>query len=434
MKMNQAIRAVAVAGLFSIALLATGCGSGAGSPVKESLAATTDAAAPRAALDKAAASAEDDESYYTPFKKPDGSRFRIAIMQSGEYFSYADVLEGTLKGLMTIGWIREVPSLLPGFAGYAAYKDGKTVPNILAELAKNDYSDYLEFPEQAFFDLKWNDVNAKSHEYLRLTSPGSGVDLIIALGTQVSSILTKPASFDIPVIVDSISDPVGSGILASLGDSGKDYLTGAVDPDQDIRQVRLFYSVIKFKTLGILYEDSEIGRAYGAVDDILKVAKENGFSVTASTELLPDPENEDDEEAWAAAEARYVTALDALCPKVDAVYLAVQAGLSEYSLPDIVKVLNRHKKPSFVMEGKNFVRDGILLGESDSNLVAKGIFNGKKIVSIFKGRKPRELPQVYEHVPHIAINLGSASTLGYDVPIDIIASADEVFSSEGAKK
>jgi hypothetical protein len=162
MKMNQAIRAVAVAGLFSIALLATGCGSGAGSPVKESLAATTDAAAPRAALDKAAASAEDDESYYTPFKKPDGSRFRIAIMQSGEYFSYADVLEGTLKGLMTIGWIREVPSLLPGFAGYAAYKDGKTVPNILAELAKNDYSDYLEFPEQAFFDLKWNDVNAKS--------------------------------------------------------------------------------------------------------------------------------------------------------------------------------------------------------------------------------------------------------------------------------
>jgi hypothetical protein len=342
MKMNQAIRAVAVAGLFSIALLATGCGSGAGSPVKESLAATTDAAAPRAALDKAAASAEDDESYYTPFKKPDGSRFRIAIMQSGEYFSYADVLEGTLKGLMTIGWIREVPSLLPGFAGYAAYKDGKTVPNILAELAKNDYSDYLEFPEQAFFDLKWNDVNAKSREYLRLTSPGSGVDLIIALGTQVSSILTKPASFDIPVIVDSISDPVGSGILASLGDSGKDYLTGAVDPDQDIRQVRLFYSVIKFKTLGILYEDSEIGRAYGAVDDILKVAKENGFSVTASTELLPDPENEDDEEAWAAAEARYVTALDALCPKVDAVYLAVQAGLSEYSLPDIVKVLNRH--------------------------------------------------------------------------------------------
>ncbi len=250
----------------------------------------------------------------------------------------------------------------------------------------------------------------------------------------MSSILTKPASFDIPVIVDSISDPVGSGILASLGDSGKDYLTGAVDPDQDIRQVRLFYSVIKFKTLGILYEDSEIGRAYGAVDDILKVAKENGFSVTASTELLPDPENEDDEEAWAAAEARYVTALDALCPKVDAVYLAVQAGLSEYSLPDIVKVLNRHKKPSFVMEGKNFVRDGILLGESDSNLVAKGIFNGKKIVSIFKGRKPRELPQVYEHVPHIAINLGSASTLGYDVPIDIIASADEVFSSEGAKK
>jgi ABC-type uncharacterized transport system substrate-binding protein len=192
--------------------------------------------------------------------------------------------------------------------------------------------------------------------------------------------------------------------------------------------------VIKFKTLGILYEDSEIGRAYGAVDDIAQVAKEAGFKVVASTRVLPDPENEDDEAAWAAAEARYVAALDALCPKVDAVYLAVQAGLSENSLPAVVKVLNRHKMPSFVMEGKNFVRDGILLGESDSNLVAKGIFNAKKIVNIFKGKTPRSLPQVYEHVPHIAINLDSAAAIGYDVPIDIIASADEVFATKGGKE
>jgi ABC-type uncharacterized transport system substrate-binding protein len=432
MKANTAMRIAVVAAVCVLALLCAGCGAVGQAPLVEERVAA--APAPAVAVDRAASAAEDDESYYTPFRKGDGSRFRVAVMQSGEYFSYADVLEGTLKGLMTIGWIKEVPPLLPGFAGYGAYKDGKTVPNILAELAKYDYSDYLEFPTDAFFDLKFNDVNAKGREYRRLTGGGSGVGLILALGTQISAILAKPARFSIPVIVDSISDPVGSGILASLEDSGRDYLTGAVDPDQDKRQVRLFHSVIKFKTLGILYEDSEIGRAYGAVDDIAQVAKEAGFKVVASTRVLPDPENEDDEAAWAAAEARYVAALDALCPKVDAVYLAVQAGLSENSLPAVVKVLNRHKMPSFVMEGKNFVRDGILLGESDSNLVAKGIFNAKKIVNIFKGKTPRSLPQVYEHVPHIAINLDSAAAIGYDVPIDIIASADEVFATKGGKE
>jgi len=413
-------------------LLFAGCSAGGSKTGEE--AASTAATAPWLAVDKAVATGEDDESYYTPFKKPDGSRFRVAVMQSGEYFSYADVFEGTLKGLMTIGWIREVPPLLSGFAGYARYEDGKTVTNILAELAKHNYSDYLEFSQDAFFDLKWNDDNAKSREFKRLTAPGSGIDLVIALGTQVSTILAKPEKFPIPVIVDSISDPVGSGIIASLEDSGRDYLSGAVDPDQDIRQVRLFHSVIKFQKLGILYENSEIGRAYGAVDDIQKVASEYGFKVVASTNVLGDPEDEDDDAAWERAEARYVAALDALCPKVDAVYLAVQAGLSEFSLPDVVAVLNKHKKPSFIMEGKNFVRDGILLGESDSNLVAKGIFNGKKIVNIFKGKKPRDLPQVYEHVPHIAINLDTAATIGYDVSIDIIASADEVFATREASE
>ncbi len=377
------------------------------------------------AMDKAVGT--EDEGDYTPFKRADGRRFRIAVMQSGDYFSYADVFEGMLKGLQTIGWIADVPPLRSGFAGYAAYEDGKTVRNILAELSKYAYSDFIEFPEAAFFDLKWNDENARGREFKDLTAKGADIDLIIALGTQVSAILAKPTEFHIPVMVDSISDPVGSGILASLEDSGKGYLTGAVDPDQDLRQVRLFSSVIKFKRLGILYENSEIGRSYGAVEDVQRVAREEGFTVVASTNVLPDPENEDDEAAWLAAERRYVRALDALCPQVDAVYLAVQAGLSESSLQDVVAVLKKHKTPSFIMEGKNFVRDGILLGESDSNLVAKGIFNSKKMVAIFRGQSPRELPQKYEHVPHIAINLETARTIGYDVPIDIIASADDVY-------
>jgi ABC-type uncharacterized transport system substrate-binding protein len=339
-----------------------------------------------------------------------------------------------LKGLATIGWIRQIEPLLPGFNGYAAYEDGKTVANILKELHKHDYSEFIEFPPEAFFDLKWDDARASGAAFSRLRVAESGIDLVLSLGTQVSTALTQKGNFSVPILVDSISDPVGSGILASLEDSGNDYLTGGMDPDQDIRQVRLFHSVIKFKRLGILYEDSAIGRAYGAVDAVRQVADELGFTVVAGTGVLPDPEDEDDEDAWAAAEARYVRALDKLCPQVDAVYLAVQAGLSEYSLPEIVAVLAKHRTPSFIMEGKDFVRNGILLGESDSNIIAKGIFNAKKIAQILGGTKARDLPLLYKPVPHIAINLDTALKIGYDVPIDIIASADEVFATPGSSE
>ena len=409
-------------------LLLASCGANIDTNVQAEVGTETDLVySEYEAVDREADQSENDESYYTPFKKGELEKFRIAVMQSGEYFSYADVFEGILQGLNTIGWIADIPMLQVGFTGYDAYEDGKSVENILTELSKSEYSDYIEISMRDFFDLSWSDDNVSDPQFSHVTSPDAGIDLIIALGTQISSILSAPDQFHTPVLVDSISDPVGSNILASETDSGKSYLTGVVDPEQDLRQVKLFHSVIKFQTLGIIFEDSELGRAYGAVDDITAVASELGFDVVANTNVLPDPEDEDDDAAWEAAEAQYVRALDELAPTVDAVYLGIQAGLSEYSLADIVDVLNKHKVPSFVMEGKNFVRDGVLLGESDSNLVSKGIYNAKKIVNILKGRTPRELDQIFEHVPHIAINLDTAGLIGYDVPIDIIASADDVF-------
>lgn len=382
------------------------------------------------AVDKAATLTESDESYYIPFHKTVNgktTKFRISIMQSGSYFSYSDVFEGMLKGLMTIGWIKNIPPLMDNFDGYEAYEDGKNIANILTELSKYDYSDYLIISPDDFFDLRWQNDNVEDPQFQRLISPESDIDLIISYGSQMGAIISKPEEFHTPVMVDSISDPIQLGVLASVKDSGKNYLTGVINPEQDIRQIRLFNSVIKFNTLGIIYEDSELGRTYGAVDDIMRLSAEYGFKVIAETDVLPDPEDEEDEAAWEEAEARYVAALDRLCPQVDAVYLAIQAGLSGNSLPEIINILDKHKTPSFIMDGKDFVRKGILLGESDSNLISRGIFNAKKIINILKGRNPRELNQVFEHVPHIAINLGTAQKIGYDVPIDIIASADEVF-------
>ena len=85
------------------------------------------------------------------------------------------------------------------------------------------------------------------------------------------------------------------------------------------------------------------------------------------------------------------------------------------------------------MEGSDFVSNGILLGESESNVISVGIYNAKKIVTILKGEKAGSLNQIFEHVPHIAINLKAAELINYDVPIDIIASSDEIYQTIGGK-
>jgi ABC-type uncharacterized transport system substrate-binding protein len=371
--------------------------------------------------------ADSGEANLAPFKKKDGSKFKVAVIQSGDYFYYADVVESIVQAFQTFGWIKE-RSL-----DFEGYPDGKTPLNIIKELASFDSSAYLAFEPDLYFDLKWDDANQADPKFKKIVSGATGADLIIGLGTQACQILAKRKDSSVPILVDGVSDPVRSGILASKTDSGKEFLTGVVDEEQNSRQVRLFHTVIGFKRLGLIYEDSEIGKTYAAYDDVSAVAKEAGFAVVPNTKVLPDPENEDDEAAWEACEAAYVKAVKAIAPKVDAIYLAVQSGLSDNSLPEIVKVLDAYKIPSFVMEGKDFVKHGVLLGESEK-ITAKGIYNAKKMVAIFRGAKPRSLNQIFEHVPHIAINLSTAAAIGYDVPIDILASADEIYLAPGAEE
>jgi ABC-type uncharacterized transport system substrate-binding protein len=234
-------------------------------------------------------------------------------------------------------------------------------------------------------------------------------------------VVSTPSSFDIPVIVTAVSDPVKSEIIQSVEDSGKDYLTAFCDPERFIRQVQLFHDVIQFKKLGVLYTDTLAGKTYAALDDIHTIAKEKGFEVIGNTNLI---EEDNDPQA----PAQYVTALKDLAPQVDAIYLTVQAGLTLQNLQNILPIINQYKLPSFAMEGSSYVKHGVLFSISAYQLFAVGEFNAKNMIRIFKGASPRELNQVFSITPKIAINLKAAELIGYDVPVDILGSSDEVYT------
>ena len=43
-----------------------------------------------------------------PFKKNNGKPFRIAVVQSGDYFAYNDVLVSIRDGLAELGWVGKI--------------------------------------------------------------------------------------------------------------------------------------------------------------------------------------------------------------------------------------------------------------------------------------------------------------------------------------
>lgn len=382
--------------------------------------------APKAAATTGSpAAAATADRVVKPFKKSDGSTFKIAVIQSGEYFAYNNVLISIHDGLADLGWTGKVTL------------DDKTaalIPPILAAWkTQGEAGASAVFPPELFFDLNWTEdqdlaVDLKSRLAALLAGRG-GADLVIALGTMAGKHVAAAAKenrLQIPVMVESVSDPVGSGIITSFADSGHELITASADPEAYDRQIRLFHQVVGFKKLGLIYTDTDTGRSYAALPVVQKAAADLGFAIIPNTDVLEDPPDPND---IPKAEDQYVAAVHKLGPQIDALYLTIQAGLTDASLPRVLKAAAEYKLPTFVMEGSNFVWKGALLGESNNLVTIEGLYSARKLTRILAGEKPRAQPQSNPHMSHIAVNLAAARQLGFDVPADILLSADDVYTN-----
>lgn len=356
--------------------------------------------------------AEGDEEEFKPIAKAGGGKYRIALIRSGEYYMYADHLNYMIDTLIEYGWMKNV---------VISDEAKKRVDTTLDELVKSDYSDYIEFSKELYFDFEWDKNRASNQKFKKIINNNGTVDCIISFGTASSQVISSMEGLTTPVYVTAVSDPVASEIITSVNDSGHDYLSAFTDPGRFERQVKLFHNVVKFNKLGLLYTDTKAGRSYAALEDVKKVADELGFEIVASTDLIEEDNNPN-------APAKYLEALRKIAPQVDAVYLTIQAGLTDESISDIMKVINEYKLPTFAMEKRNYVQKGVLMSISAYEDKSVGKFNTDRVLRMLKGEKPRELNMIFNITPSIAVNLKEAELIGFDIPVDILGSADEVFN------
>jgi ABC-type uncharacterized transport system substrate-binding protein len=254
------------------------------------------------------------------------------------------------------------------------------------------------------------------------------VDMIFAYGTWAGQDMKNmPANFDrVPVVVMDVSDPLRSKIVDSNEDSGRSNLTARVDPLRYQRQLRLFHQIIGFKRLGMAFEDTVEGRSYSAITDVEKVSREQNFEIVQ----IRHPgyvKSKNQAVEW------YLQSVSKLAPKVDAFYITQQLAVDNESLSKIVEILNSHKIPTFSQTGSMEVRRGLLLSIATADYKYVANYHVRKIAQILNGAEPRKLPILFEDPPKIAINLQTASTIGFDPPVDILSAADEVYMETETK-
>lgn len=355
--------------------------------------------------------AEDKGNFSTDPVKNNGKKWRLGYYEGGEYWEYQDTLLATIKALMDLSWIETVE--IPPQQGVQTQE----LWNWLATEAK---SEYLEFVADAHYSAGWDgELREKmSNEIIERFNQKGDIDLMIGMGTWAGQDLANDKHHT-PIIVLAVSDALASGIVKSFEDSGYDHIHARVDPTRYERQVQIFYDIIGFQKLGVAYKNDVAGRSYAAIDKVEKVASELGFElVSCYVETSPDVQQD---------EENVKTCFKELTEKVDAIYVTMQKGINARSIPDLVEIANSRGIPTFSQAGSEEVKNGFLLSISLANFKYVGDFHAETIAKVLNGAKPRELDQVFEDPPKIAINLKTAEIIGYDPPVDVLGAADEIY-------
>ncbi|MDR0379177.1 MAG: hypothetical protein LBI62_04410 [Candidatus Accumulibacter sp.] len=349
----------------------------------------------------------------TPTARPGGGKWRIGYYESGDYEEYPLTLRAIAEGLQRLGWL-EFPPAPNEISGEALWKF----------LAKSTRSDTVEFVGDAYwkpgnFDNNLRPETMKSFAE-RLKSKHD-LDLVIAMGTWAGQDMARLGT-PIPTVVASTSDPFESDIIKSPEDSGQDNLHARIYPGRYRNQVRLFHSIIPFKRLGIVYEDSPEGRSYAAIAAIESVAEEQKFTIVACHAPFSNVE-------IPVATQKVLDCYRKIAPQVDAVYVTTHRGITPASIRTVAAILRYAQTPSFSMLGSDEVKAGLLMSLAEAEKSYLGLFHAEVIARIFNGAKPRELNQIWAAPAKIALNLETIRQIGFDPPMDILLAVDEVYET-----
>lgn len=345
-----------------------------------------------------------------------GKKWRIGYCETESFSNYSKIFYYLVKALAENGWLKNT-------TGMPFSPEEDDTDKLWAWLAQHDLGDYIEFPANAHYNLarmqSENGPNPEQKIIDRLNHQ-KDIDLMIVMGTKAGQALGNNLH-QVPVFVFSASNAFQAGIVKGVEYSGNSHVWAHMDMNRFKRQLQVFHDLFKFKKLGIVYENSQIGKSYTALTDIEAVAKERGFQLIR--EYVNEPRGDNDID-------RYRTDLKnaylRLAPKVNAFYLTV-ASVNSTWLPDLLTPFYNQKVPVFSQLGDDEVQHGALMSITYFDYPNMGRFGADALIKAMSGSPLDKLNQSYENTPQIIINLEVARKIGYKPAFDILLAADKVY-------
>jgi putative ABC transport system substrate-binding protein len=238
------------------------------------------------------------------------------------------------------------------------------------------------------------------------------VDLIHAISTpnaQATAKITKT----IPVVFSSVTDPVATGIVPKMGNTGTN-ITGVSDRWPIELQCRKYAEILpNVKTWGTIYNPGDVNVTFHIKEMKEAVEKMGGKLV----------------EAHVSTSAEVMQAAQSLVGRVEAIHVSSD-NTTVSAFESVVKVCNDNKIPLFVGDTGSVPRGAIAAYGLDYYLI--GYTAGKKAARILKGEKPGQVPAGMADGYSLWINLKAAQLQGAKIDKAKVAqAADKLWDEQG---
>ena len=275
--------------------------------------------------------------------------------------------------------------------------------------------------QQRLQQLGWNDGQnvrieyrggAGSADLIRKFAAELGAlapDVILGSGTATAGALQQ-ATRTVPIVLVNVTDPVGAGFVDSLARPGGN-ITGFLSFEYGLagKWLELLKEIAPGVTRVAVIRDPAISAGTGLFGAIQSVAPSFGVELT--------PVN-----AREAGEIERAIAAFARAPNGG--LIVTGSALATFHRDLLISLAARHKLPAVYY--RRLLVDGGGLISYGADIVDLHRRAAGYVDRILKGEKPADLPVQAPTKYELVINLKTAKALGLDVPLTLIARADEV--------
>jgi putative ABC transport system substrate-binding protein len=310
---------------------------------------------------------------------------------------------GVLIGFASAGWATEGKKITIGIS--------QIVEHPALDAARQGFIDALQDAgyvegRNVVFDVQIAQGNMATANSIAKALVGRNVDLIHSIATPTSQACVN-ATQKIPIVISSVTDPVGAGLVKSLEQPGGN-VTGTTDRSPVDRQLELMREIQpRIVKLGFIYnagEDNSVSSLKQLRDETVR----HGIEVV---------------EATVSNSSGVLMAARSLVGKVDAITIPTDNTVVS-AFEAVVKVCEESRIPLYAADIDSVPRGAIAALAIDYYRLGRQ--SGDMAVRILRGAQPGTMPVETLKDLKLVVSPKAAEKMGVTLPDAVLKRADKV--------